>query len=96
MRLESRTPRYSPVTRTDFLLPTEGIALTVKLARPTLRDLQLLEQSNEDVDYYRTTRELPVLANFVYDPEGRLRDTPMGSLSPDEQETPVLQWIVVT
>jgi hypothetical protein len=42
VRLESRTPRYSPGTRTDFLLPGAGIALTVKLMRPTLCEDQLL------------------------------------------------------
>src|SRR5262249_562240 len=79
VRLEVRTPAYSPRNRTDFLLPKERIALTVKLARPELHEPQLAEQLKEDADYYRAqgdcrTFSCRIVVGCVYDPEGRFRD----------------------
>jgi hypothetical protein len=74
VRLESRTPRYSPSTRTDLLLAPEKIALTVKLVRPGVHESQLGEQWKEDIAYYRTRGGCRVLIGYVYDPEGLVYD----------------------
>src|SRR5207244_3660830 len=53
VRLEGRTPSYSPRNRTDFLLAREKIALTVKHVVFGLDEPQLLQQLAEDLTYYR-------------------------------------------
>lgn len=95
VRLECRTPCYSARTRTDFLLPAEGIALTVKQTLPTIGEAQLLAQAEEDVAYYRKTREVPVLVCFVHDAEQRLRETPArGNMAASERVAPALHWVI--
>ncbi len=74
IRLESRTPRYSAVTRTDYLLAKEGIALTVKIAGADVRESQLIEQIREDAEYYRCAGKCRVLLEFVFDPEMRMME----------------------
>ncbi|HEY7158613.1 MAG TPA: hypothetical protein VH575_32010 [Gemmataceae bacterium] len=69
IRPECHTPRYAADTRTDFLLASEGITLTVKLAQP-----RILEQLPEDTAYYRRERKCRTLVAFVYDPEASLRE----------------------
>jgi hypothetical protein len=69
IRPECRTPRYSAVTRTDYLLAKEGIAITVKMMGADVRVSQLIEQLREDADYYRRERKCRILIGFVYDPE---------------------------
>ena len=69
IRPESRTPSYAAATRTDFLLASEGIALTLKLAQPSL-----VEQLREDAAYYRRERKARVLVAFLHDPEATLRE----------------------
>ena len=69
IRPECRTPSYGAVTRTDFLLAPQGIALTIKLATP-----RILEQVPEDASYYRRERKCRTLVVFVYDPEAALRE----------------------
>jgi hypothetical protein len=73
IRPESRTPRYAPDTRTDFLLAAERTAVTAKYVRGGVREPQLAEQLREDADYWRT-RGCRTLVGFVYDPEGLLRE----------------------
>jgi hypothetical protein len=77
VRLESRTPHYSSVTRTDLLLAAQGIALTVKYARAGLREPQLAEQWQEDIAYYRQRGSCRKLVGYIYDPEGLVRDRQM-------------------
>ena len=84
VRSESRTPCYAFTTRTDFLLARERIAVTVKYARPPIREPQLTEQWREDAAYWRGQRDCRTLMGFVYDPEGSLCD-------PSAQE---LAWAV--
>jgi hypothetical protein len=72
IRPECRTPRYSSVTRTDFLLAKEGIAITVKWVSQDVRVSQLAEQLQEDEAYYRRERKCRVLIGLVYDPEMRV------------------------
>src|SRR5262249_15799581 len=50
VRPECRTASYAPGTSTDFLLDTEGIAVTAKRARSTVRESALTEQISEDAD----------------------------------------------
>ncbi|HTU90919.1 MAG TPA: DUF2321 domain-containing protein [Gemmataceae bacterium] len=69
IRPECRTPSYSAITRTDYLLAPESIALTIKLAQP-----RILEQVPEDTAYYRCERKCRTLVVFVYDPESTLRE----------------------
>ena len=74
VRLECRTPAYSPGTRTDVVLAAEKIALTVKYARSSLREPQLLELCQEDVAYYRRRGGCRWLICYLHDPEGFFRD----------------------
>jgi hypothetical protein len=69
IRPECRTPSYAADTRTDFLLAAERIAITVKLAQPSVA-----EQFPEDAEYYRRERKCRTLVVFVYDPESSLRE----------------------
>jgi hypothetical protein len=69
IRPECRTPRYAAVTRTDFLLAEEDIALTIKFAEPNLG-----EQLEEDAAYYQRERKCRTLVVFLYDPEGLMRE----------------------
>jgi hypothetical protein len=74
VRIETRTPLYSPGTRTDLILAPAEIALTMKYARSSLPEPKLLEQWQEDVAYYRRQSRWRMLVGFIYDPEGVLRD----------------------
>jgi hypothetical protein len=74
VRPEVRTPRYASATRTDFLLPAEGIALAIKFPRPDMDVPTLLEQTREDAVYYQREKKCRTLVIFVYDPEGALRE----------------------
>jgi hypothetical protein len=65
---EGRTPSYAAGTRTDFVLASAGVALTVKRASATGCERELREQLAEDVAYYQ--RRARTLICFVYDPEG--------------------------
>jgi hypothetical protein len=77
VRLETRTPRYSAGNRIDLLLASGTIAVTVKYARPALRELQLAEQWQEDIAYYRQRAGCRTLVGFIYDPEALLHDQQM-------------------
>jgi hypothetical protein len=74
VRPEVRTPRYASATRTDFLLPAEGIALAIKFPRPDARTPSLTEEIREDALYYQREKKCRTLVIFVYDPEGALRE----------------------
>jgi hypothetical protein len=69
VRLQGRTPRYAPGTRTDFLLMPAAIALTAKRATPALREPQIAEQLREDIAAYAGLRDRRMLVGFIYDPE---------------------------
>jgi hypothetical protein len=72
IRPEGRTPRYTAVTRTDFLLAVEKMALVCKLVTPELTAQTLVCQVEEDVAYYQRQERCRTLVVFVYDPEQRL------------------------
>jgi hypothetical protein len=74
IRPECRTPRYSAVTRTDYLLAKEGIAITAKWVSADVRESLLIEQVREDAEYYRRERKCRILMAFLYDPEGVTRE----------------------
>jgi hypothetical protein len=71
IRPECRTPSYAAVTRTDFVLAPERIAVTVKLAGPRVAD-----ELREDAVYYHRQRTCRTLVAMIYDPEAALRETP--------------------
>lgn len=79
VRPECRTPRYAVGTRTDFLLATEGIAVTSKWARSGI-----VEQVAEDAAYYRRERKAGTLVVFVFDPEGLWREAALLADSSDD------------
>lgn len=74
IRPETRTPKYSTRTRTDFLLAPERIAVTVKLASSVAGLSWLVEQFEEDAAYYRTQGRCATVVGFVHDPQRLLRE----------------------
>src|SRR5262249_49755374 len=74
IRPEGRTPSYDSCTRTDLLLPAEGIAVTPKRVRSHEQGRALLEQLQEDARYYAPRETCRILVGLVYDPEGLLRE----------------------
>ena len=74
VRLEGRTPRYAPGTRTDFLLAPEQAAVTAKLVRPGGPGPRPDDQLREDAEYYCGRPGCRVLYALVYDPEGLLHE----------------------
>jgi len=72
VRLEGRTPRYSPGNRTDLTLAKEGIAIAAKYILPGLGEPQLKLQCTEDAAYYRARGGYKTLIVCIYDPEGLL------------------------
>jgi hypothetical protein len=74
IRSESRTPRYSPGKRSDFVLAGQNIAITVKLVVPGFREPQITGQLEEDTAYY-VRHSCNTLMVFIYDPEGQLRES---------------------
>jgi REase_DpnII-MboI/Uncharacterized protein conserved in bacteria (DUF2321) len=74
VRLESRTPAYSPGNRSDLLVAQEKIAVVAKWARKALDEPELVRQCREDVAYYCNRGSLRRLVVYVYDPDGLFRD----------------------
>jgi hypothetical protein len=74
VRTLSRTPSYSPLTRTDFLLQPEGVALTVKRLGRDLREPAIAAHLEEDAAYHGRHRTCETLVAFLYDPECLLRE----------------------
>jgi hypothetical protein len=74
VRLEKRTPRYAPGSRTDFLLSAESIVLAVKLAGTDARASEIAGEVREDAAYYAGRMGWHSLMVLVYDPEGMLRE----------------------
>ncbi|HZT80891.1 MAG TPA: hypothetical protein VFA26_11735, partial [Gemmataceae bacterium] len=66
--------RYAPDTRTDFLLPAEEVAVTVKQAGPDLGERQVAVQLEEDAAEHARQGKCRKLVCLVYDPEGLLRE----------------------
>jgi REase_DpnII-MboI len=73
VRAEAWNPPYlGGASRTDFLLPQEGLIVEVKKTRPSLRDAQVGEQLAADVTRYAdpaANRGAGVLVCFVHDPD---------------------------
>jgi hypothetical protein len=74
VRPESRTPSYSFITRTDFLLARERIALTCKHVRAGVGDADLGQEFPQDIVYWQKTGACSRWMGFVYDPEALLRE----------------------
>jgi hypothetical protein len=90
VRLESRTPGYSAVNRTDLLLAPGKIAITMKCAGPDKGEAQLLNQWQEDTAYHRQRGGCRTLFNYLHDPECLMREhqrlESLGSSRDDEFE----------
>ena len=73
VRAEAWNPPYlGGASRTDFLLPQEGLIVEVKKTRPNLRDAQVGEQLAADVTRYAdpaANRGAQTLICFVHDPD---------------------------
>ncbi len=72
VRLEGRAPRYAPAPRTDFLVASGRLALTVKRIGPGLPEATLVCQFEEDVAYYQGHPVCRNVVLFGHDPEGLL------------------------
>ena len=78
VRTEEWTPSYAGASsRMDFLLKREHIVIEVKKTRETLRDREVGEQLNNDIERYAKHQDCSALVCFVYDPDGFL-DNPRG------------------
>jgi hypothetical protein len=73
VRRETRTPGYSFVTRTDFIVGPQRIAVTAKLAQQDVRERELVRQIHEDAAFYEQ-KDCDCLVVLVYDPEQIVRD----------------------
>jgi hypothetical protein len=76
VRRQTRTPSYAADTRTDYLVGSEPIALTVKLIGSGVAMHELEREIDEDSAYYQARPGCDRLAVLLYDPEGRLHDPP--------------------
>jgi hypothetical protein len=74
IRPETRTPAYSHCTRTDLLLPQERIALTMKIARRGLSEIELGDQVEQDVAHYCQRANCRTVVAYIHDPEALLHD----------------------
>src|SRR5208283_257784 len=74
VRPENRTPSYAPGTRMDFVLATEGLAVTVKQTIVGVPENALTTQWREDVGYYEQRGGVRMLLGLVYDPQGQVMD----------------------
>jgi hypothetical protein len=72
-------PCLGGASRTDFLLPQEGLIVEVKKTRPNLRDARVGEQLAADVTRYAdpvANRGAGTLICFVHDPDHLLTNAP--------------------
>lgn len=69
VRRQTRTPKYAPLTRTDFVVGPDRIAITVKLVTARNSKPQLISEVHEDVAYYEGQPECSGVVVLVYDPE---------------------------
>jgi hypothetical protein len=74
VRLLGRTPAYSDVPRTDFLLMPDRIAVTSKLVASVDGVVALADQVREDVSHYARQHECKRLVVFVLDLQGLLHE----------------------
>ena len=73
VRLRSRTPAYSPGSRTDFLLMPGGTVLVAKFVFTAGCEDRLAGEIRADADHHGRQSDCRTLAVFVYDPLGFLR-----------------------
>lgn len=70
VRAEEYVPSYAGgASRTDFLLPNEGLVIEIKKTRKSMKDINLGEQLIIDLEKYRTHPQCRYIVCFVYDPE---------------------------
>jgi hypothetical protein len=73
VRLRSRTPAYSPGSRTDFLLMPGGTVLVAKFVVAADCEGRLAAEIRADAEHHGRQRDCCSLVVFVYDPLGFLR-----------------------
>jgi len=95
IRPVARTPRYATGRRTDLLLEPQGIAITVKLVAPDVREQTIGEQLQEDAAYHREQGHCASLLGFVYDPDGLLREASVLERAWSSRENDFDVWCVV-
>lgn len=70
VRAEEYVPSYAGgASRTDFLLPNEGLVIEIKKTRKSMKDADLGEQLIVDLERYRSHPQCHYIVCFVYDPE---------------------------
>lgn len=70
VRAEEYVPSYAGgASRTDFLLPNEGLVIEIKKTRESMKETNLGEQLIIDLERYRAHPECRYIVCFVYDPE---------------------------
>ncbi len=70
VRAEEHVPSYAGgASRTDFLLPNEGLVIEIKKTRKSMKDKDLGEQLIIDLEKYRVHPQCRYIVCFVYDPE---------------------------
>jgi REase_DpnII-MboI/Uncharacterized protein conserved in bacteria (DUF2321) len=72
IRPVSRTPKYEPATRMDFVLAPEGLVVAAHLAPMGVAEDDVVNWLTADVAHYEERRPPDRLVFFVYDPERRL------------------------
>jgi hypothetical protein len=78
VRPETWTPNHAGGSaRIDFLLPAFGLAIELKMIRPTLQDRKLADELTIDAARYKVEPSTTHLICLVFDHEGRL-DNPRG------------------
>jgi len=72
VRPVTRTPRYEPGTRTDFVLPPEGLVIAAHLVLLGMTEADVMNRLALDVAHCEERSPPDRLVFFVYDPERRL------------------------
>lgn len=75
VRREEYVPSYAGgASRTDFLLPDEGIVVEIKKTRRSMRDSDLGDQLIIDLERYKAHPQCNFVVCFVYDPDELLNN----------------------
>jgi hypothetical protein len=73
VRVEARTPRYSPGNRSAFWLPEAEALVVAYLVGTRFDEATLAARHAEDVEYCRARSGILHLVMFIHDPDRRLR-----------------------
>jgi hypothetical protein len=77
IRKEEWTPTYAGgAVRMDFLLKKEKIVIEIKKTRQNLKDKEIGNQLLLDIAKYESNPDCKILICFIYDPDGRIGNSP--------------------